>query len=102
MMTILYLLLTIFLSLAKATDDALQKPVLSCSSSSIPKPKLFGAEVVSIHAYVNNTFEGISGNDVCFITVSQSGGATHKRIPKFGILANPFTFESRSQSPTQA
>ena len=57
------------LSIAAASRD-LREPALSCSGSSIPKPNVFGAKVVSLTANVTNNFEGIPGNDVCLVTVT--------------------------------
>lgn len=85
-MTILFsLLLGAVLSTA-AASSTVRKPALSCSSDSIPKPSVFGAQVLSISANVTNNFEGISGNDVCFVTVVLTHPGAGDKVNNWFVL----------------
>ena len=80
-----FLVLCNTLSAAYASG-AFVTPAVNCSSESIPKPDLFGAEVVSLHAYVNETFEGLPGNDVCFVTVTITHPGIGDRVKNYITL----------------
>ncbi len=58
----------------------LRSPAVSCSSSSIPKPSVFGAEILSVSANVTKDFEGIANNDVCWITVTLTHPGAGDRV----------------------
>ncbi|KKY37657.1 putative feruloyl esterase b [Diaporthe ampelina] len=60
------LLVPVFTSPVGAVTDLAQK----CNSDTIDKAVVFGAEVAEITAGVVKDWEGISGNDVCNITIA--------------------------------
>ena len=60
-----------------------------CVASSIAKPTVFGAEVISINATVYDSYEGIPENNVCYVTVTITHPGTGDSVNNF--IALPLT-----------
>lgn len=69
------------------TTCALQpRATLDCSAGAIPNPPLFGAEVISLTATVNNNWQGISGNNVCLVIVTITHPGTNDAVNNWVAL----------------
>ena len=59
---------------------------MNCSSTSIATPSVFGAEVLNLTASPITDFQGISGNDVCYVIVRISHTGTGDRVNNYIAL----------------
>lgn len=59
---------------------------VNCTSSAIPRPAVFGAEILDITASANYSFMGIPGNDVCAVTVVLTHPGTGDRVNNYILL----------------
>ncbi|KAK5135893.1 hypothetical protein LTR08_004543 [Meristemomyces frigidus] len=59
---------------------------LDCTGSAIPRPTLFGAEILNITASPVTNIEDIAGNDVCNVTVFITHPGTGDRVGNYIVL----------------
>lgn len=72
---------SLFGSLAAAASSN-----VSCTSSTIEWPQVSGAEIIGLNASWVANFEGIPGNDICYVTVVLTHPGTGDRVNNYVAL----------------
>ncbi|KAK4546787.1 hypothetical protein LTR36_001519 [Oleoguttula mirabilis] len=62
---------------------------VKCSSNAISKPSVFGAEVLNLTSSTITDYEGIAGNDVCYVVVTITHPGSGDRVNNY--IALPLT-----------
>lgn len=80
------LLLSGAISSATAATINSKAAAVNCSSASIPKPSVVGANITSLTAVVTNNFVEVPGNDVCLVTVTLTHPGTGDNVTTWVAL----------------
>lgn len=67
-------------------STSLAQATINCTGTAISKPLVFGAEVLNLTANAITNFEGIAGNDVCYVIVAITHPGTGDRVNNYIAL----------------